>query len=222
VGYHFDTSMSDGFWLILDDNLAPQGYAYLLVMRGRGTVKTCMYAGFKQEKLYVERTVERFRRLVGLEMRNERFHGGVGNFHAPASAQQGRHFVVGEQAGFQDAFASFGMRYAILSGVMAARASLTDTDFDPVWHRDLEPAIQTSVVNRAVFSALGNRGYRWLLRSQAWTGDTRGLLRWLYRPARVRRLLLPWARRRYQSLRRDESCNHVDCDCVWCRCGGSA
>ena len=100
VGYHFETDMDDGFWAICDEALAPKGYAYLLVMNGRGTVKSCMYSGFKQENAYVARTVETFRRLVGLEMRNARPHGGVGNFHIPMSALSGRHPVAGEQAGF--------------------------------------------------------------------------------------------------------------------------
>lgn len=43
VGYHFDSSdMPEGFWVICDDALAPKGYAYLLVMQGKGTVKSCM------------------------------------------------------------------------------------------------------------------------------------------------------------------------------------
>jgi len=222
VGYHFETPMDDGFWLALDDRLAPAGYAYLLVMRGRGTVKSCMFSGFKQERLYVDRTVERFRRLVGLEMRNARFHGGVANFRVPASARSGGHLVVGEQAGFQDALAGFGIRYAILSGVMAARALLAGADYDAAWRRQLLPTMETSVVNRAIYSLIGNRGYRWLLRSQAWSADARRLLRWLYRPAHERRLLLPWARRRFHAQRQDESCNHADCACVWCRCGGAS
>src|SRR3989304_2886373 len=41
VGYQFDTDMADGFWFICSDELAPEGYGYLLVMRGRGTVKSC-------------------------------------------------------------------------------------------------------------------------------------------------------------------------------------
>ncbi|MCL4798908.1 MAG: NAD(P)-binding protein [Burkholderiales bacterium] len=221
VGYHFETDMPDGVWLVLDDAVAPQGYSYLLVMRGRGTVKSCMFTGFKQERLYVERTLERFRRLVGLEMRNPRPHGGVGNFRVPATAVSGAHPVAGEQAGFQDAFAGFGMRYAILSGVLAARALLDVEDYDALWRREIEPVIAASVVNRAVYSALGNRGYRWLLRSQAWSADARRFLRRLYGPAVVRRALLPWANRRYRSAREDESCDHVDCTCVWCRCGGA-
>lgn len=112
VGYHFDTTMGDGFWVILDDELAPQGYAYLLVMNGRGTVKSCMFSGFKQEHVHVQRTVAAFQRLVGLEMINLRPHGGAGNFHIPAHAITGMHPVVGEEAGFQDFLWGFGMRYA--------------------------------------------------------------------------------------------------------------
>jgi len=221
VGYHFETDMTDGFWLILDDDLAPQGYAYLLVMRGRGTVKSCMFSGFKQERVYVERTVERFRKLAGLEMRNPRAHGGVGNFRVPATAVSGAHPIAGEQAGFQDAFAGFGMRYAIFSGVLAARALLSAGHYDRVWRRALKPSIESSVVNRAVYGLLGNRGYRWLLRSQAWSGDARRFLRVLYGSTAAARVLLPWAQRRYRSRREDRSCDHIDCSCVWCRCGGA-
>ena len=218
VGYHFDTDMADGFWIVLDDHLAPGGYAYLLVMDGRGTVKACMFRGFKDARTCVQRTVERFRRLSGLRMSNERFHGGVGNFRVPATAVSGGHPVSGEQAGFQDALAGFGMRYAIESGVLAARALLGGTPYEQAWRERLKPAAETSVVNRAIYNVLGNRGYRWLLRGQAWSGDARRFLSWLYGPGRLRRILLPWARRSYKSARRDHGCDHVNCGCVSCGC----
>ncbi len=60
-----------------------KGYAYLLIMDGQGTVKTCMFSGFKQERIYVESTLEAFRRLAGLEMKNPVAHGGAGNFQIP-------------------------------------------------------------------------------------------------------------------------------------------
>lgn len=220
VGYHFKTSLADGFWAILDDELAPKGYAYLLVMAGRGTVKSCMFAGFKQERLYVQRTVAAFERLVGLEMVDPIAHGGVGNFHIPSSAVAGVHPVAGEEAGFQDFLWGFGMRYAILSGVLAARSLLEGKDYEALWRRDLEPAMSSSMVNRALFSLLGNRGCRWILqRSQAQRWDAHRFLHRLYQPWPIKRLLLPWARRRVTSRRRDESCDHVDCACVWCRHG---
>lgn len=218
VGYHFDTDMADGFWIVLDDHLAPGGYAYLLVMDGRGTVKACMFRGFKDARTYVQRTVERFRRLSGLRMSNERFHGGAGNFRVPATAVSGGHPVSGEQAGFQDALAGFGMRYAIESGVLAARALLGGTPYEQAWRERLKPAAETSVVNRAIYNVLGNRGYRWLLRGQDWSGDARRFLSWLYGPGRLRRILLPWARRSYKSARRDHGCDHANCGCVSCGC----
>jgi flavin-dependent dehydrogenase len=223
VGYHFDTSMEDGFWVICNDELAPKGYAYLLVMNGKGTVKSCMFSGFKQEKLYVERTVAAFQQLVGLEMQNPRAHGGVGNFRIPASAYGGAHPLTGEQAGFQDTLWGFGMRLAITSGVLAARSLLEGNNYDDSWHRELRSQLQASVVNRVVYSKLGNRGYRWLLlRQLPGKPDVRHFLYSIYQPSWLHRALLPWAWRRYQSSRKDSSCDHIDCTCVWCRHGHGA
>jgi flavin-dependent dehydrogenase len=191
VGYHFDTAMADGVWVICDDALAPQGYAYLLVMHGKGTVKTCMFSSFKNERVYVERTLEAFRRLVGLEMRNARRHGGIANFRIPPSARAGARPMAGEQAGFQDALWGFGMRLAIRSGVLAARSLIEGEDYDALWQRELRPWIATSIVNRAIYSRLGDRGYPWFLRWAA-CGDAREFLRRQYRPSSLKRLLEPW------------------------------
>ncbi|MHB1198929.1 MAG: NAD(P)/FAD-dependent oxidoreductase [Polaromonas sp.] len=220
VGYHFETPMDDGIWVILDDELAPQGYAYLLVMDGRGTVKSCMFSGFKQSHLHVERTVAAFERLAGLKMVNPVAHGGVGNFYIPARAVTGMHPVVGEAAGFQDFLWGFGMRYAIVSGVLAARSLLEGKDYDMLWRQELEPQMRTSMVNRSLFRLLGNRGYRWILqRSRAQRWDVHGALHGLYQPGPFKRLLLPWARLRYHSRRQDKGCDRVNCACVWCRHG---
>jgi flavin-dependent dehydrogenase len=191
VGYHFDTPMADGFHIILDDSLAPGGYAYLVTMGGQGTVKSCMFSDFGRQRLYVERTVERFRRLVGLDMRSPRFHGGAGSFFVPSTAYRDGHPVAGEQAGFQDAFAGFGMRYAIVSGVMAAQSLMDGSDYDARWQRGIKQPMKTTHFNRAIYKHLGNRGYRWLLRSQAWCDDSRTFFAWLYRSAKLRHLILP-------------------------------
>src|SRR3546814_19988828 len=104
--------MPDGSWLILDNRLAPLGYAYLLIHGGRGTVASCLFTGFKRQAEYVERTVAAFRERVGLQMRNARSFGGFANFRLPRTAVQGGNPVIGKQAGFQAALAGFGMRYA--------------------------------------------------------------------------------------------------------------
>lgn len=222
VGFHFETSMPDGWWVICDDDLAPGGYAYLLVMDGRGTVKSCMFSGFKREAEYVARTVERFRKLVGLEMRNPVPHGGAGNFRIPMSAYSGRHPVAGEQAGFQDTLWGFGIRFAISSGVQAARSVMDGGDYDARWRQALNPVLRAAVVNRAIYGALKNEGYRRFLRHASRTEDARAFLRRYYGPSWIKSLLYPWARWRVRSRRRDVTCDHVDCSCVWCRCGKPA
>jgi flavin-dependent dehydrogenase len=222
VGFHFETSMQDGCWVICDDGLAPQGYAYLLIANGRGTVKSCMFSGFKREAEYVARTVERFRQLVDLEMRNPQPHGGAGNFRIPASAYSGTHPVAGEQAGFQDTLWGFGIRFAVISGVLAARSLMDGGNYDVRWRDALNPVLRAAVVNRAIYGALGNAGYRRFLRKAADSGDARLFLRRYYGPSWLKSLLYPWARWRVQSRRRDVTCNHIDCGCVWCRCGGAS
>ncbi|HED15444.1 MAG TPA: NAD(P)/FAD-dependent oxidoreductase [Gammaproteobacteria bacterium] len=217
VGYHFDTDMEDGYWAICDDNLAPQGYAYLLVMKGRGTVKTCMFSGFKQEKMYVQRTLDAFERLVGLTMKNPHAHGGTGNFLLPRSAYSGLHPLVGEHAGFQDTLWGFGMRLAIGSGRLAARSLVTHENYDKLWKRELKPQLEASVVNRVLYSLCGNRGYRRVLSMLVNRPDIRSSLRRQYQMSLSKRLAKPWAVRRYTSKRKDVSCDHVDCHCIWCR-----
>lgn len=216
VGYHFKTSLENGFWLICDDNLAPKGYSYLLVLEGTGTVKSCMFGDFKREKLYVERTVGAFEKLVGLKMEDPMPHGGFGNFNISRSAQSGGHPIVGEQSGFQDTLWGFGIRFAVLSGVMAARSLISGENYDQMWLEKVRPALEVSVVNRAFYSLLGNRGYRWALRNFVDSDNVRKNLYDIYRPSKLKRLLLPIARRRFRSQRDDVSCSHVNCDCVWC------
>ncbi|MCF6325047.1 MAG: NAD(P)/FAD-dependent oxidoreductase [Gammaproteobacteria bacterium] len=217
VGYHFETDMADGYWAICDDALAPEGYAYLLVMNGKGTIKTCMFSGFKQEKIYVKRTLEAFQRLVGLEMKNPQPHGGSGNFRIPDSAYSGPHPLVGEQAGFQDTLWGFGMRLAISSGVLAAQSLLSGENYDKLWQRDLKPQMETAVVNRALYSLSGSRGYSWFLGQLVSRQNLRKALRQQYQSSWPKRLLGPWARRRYKSRRKDITCDHIDCHCIWCR-----
>jgi flavin-dependent dehydrogenase len=191
VGYHFETDMQDGFWVICDNALAPGGYAYTLVMNGYGTVKTCMFSNFKQQKKYVQRTVETFTRLIGLRMHNEQSNGGVGHFKIPTTAIKMDCLRVGEAAGFQDALWGFGIRIAIDSGVAAARAILENRNYDSLWKEALYPLLETSKVNRMIFNNLGNRGYRAFLRHLKSRSDPRHYLFKQYHPSLIKTLLRP-------------------------------
>jgi len=217
VGYLFDTNLPDGNWVVFDGRLAPLGYAYLLIHHGRGTLASCLFTGFKRQAEHLDRTVAFFRDRVGLEMRNPRPFGGFANFRLPRTALQGAHPVVGEQAGFQDALAGFGMRYALRSGLLAAESIIHGTDYASLWRRDLLPLLRAGTVNRFVFNLVGKRGWRYALRTLS-EGDAVSSLRRLYQPSILSRLLFPVARFRYRATLRDRSCDHIDCHCIWCQC----
>ena len=221
VGYLFETDMADGDWLVLDNRLAPLGYAYLLIHGGQGTVASCMFSGFKQQEQHVQRTLSFFRDKVGLAMRNPRRFGGFANFRLPRAAVQGGHPVVGEQAGFQDALAGFGLRYALYSGVLAARSIIDGADYEGLWRRQLGPSLRVGITNRFLFNAVGPIGWKVAIRSLS-TGDAGQTLRRFYSPSLVNRLLFPIAQLRYRRVLRDPSCDHRDCGCVWCEHGRDA
>lgn len=218
AGHLFETALPDGSWAVFNNALAPLGYSYLLIRGGRGTVASCMFANFKRQADYVERTVSFFREKVGLEMQNPRPFGGFANFRVPRTAMQGGHLVIGEQAGFQDALAGFGMRYALRSGVLAARSLLERTDYTQLWRQELLPLLKTGIANRFIFNNIGDRGWRWALRGLS-RSDTAAKLQRLYRPSLPTRLIYPLAYWRYRAPLSDQSCDHVACDCVYCRHG---
>ena len=50
VGITFETGMKDQAVVVLDDMIAPKGYAYLLVNQGYGTMVTVLYREYRREK----------------------------------------------------------------------------------------------------------------------------------------------------------------------------
>ncbi len=221
VGYVFDTDAPDGAYAALSDDLAPKGYSYLLICGGRGTVASCMFADFHNERAYLERTVDFFRDKVGLEYTNPRRFGGFGNVYAAGTARRDDLLFVGEAAGFQDALFGFGMRYALLSGHLAGRAWLAGRSelYDQGWRSQLEPLLRLAMVNRFMYERLGNRGYESLMRRIDRSGDAREFLGAWYTSGSFRRWLFPLIRRRLLRGRRVlVQGSPESCDCTWCRC----
>jgi flavin-dependent dehydrogenase len=151
-------------------------------------------------------------------MHNPRRFGGYGNMRLPTTAMQGGHPVIGEQAGFQDALAGFGIRYAIRSGVLAAQCILDGGDYTARWQAELGPWLRAGVVNRMIFNLAGEPGMKLAIGRLA-RADAGGLLQRAYSPSPLKRLLVPMARRWFRAPLADPSCNHADCDCVWCQHG---
>ncbi len=217
VGYLFDTDMPDGAFAVADDQLAPKGYAYLLVHDGLGTLASCMFADFHREREYLDRVETFFRINAGLRMTAPRRFGGSGNFALPRTARKGDILYAGEAAGFQDPLFGFGLRSALLSGAAAGRALATGRlgEYETFWNQRLRPLQETAVTNRWFYDRLGNRGYRAAINRLPADKDPRAYLAHAYAPRWWKRL---WYRTIAQHSQRPLLHLEPGCDCVWCRC----
>ena len=219
-GIVFETDVSDEAYAIIDDRLAPKGYAYLLTNNGSATLATVIFRDFRNEKSYFDRTLETFRKLVPMTMKNVREFGGYGNFFLRPSAIEGKKVYLGESAGFQDALFGFGMRYAMTSGFLAAQSIINGASYDKLWKGSLLPQLRTSLSNRMIYELLTNRGYEFIFRRIATRSDLRDSLRQQYNRSFWKSGLFPVASYIGNLLKRmrveDKSCHHENCACVWC------
>lgn len=219
VGYVFDTDAADGAYVAADDRLAPDGYSYLLISEGRATLASCIFQDFHNEALYLERTLAFFKEKVQFTMRSPRRFGGYGNVWSRGKVRNGRLLYIGESAGFQDALWGFGMRYALVSGALAAQAYASGAPerYDGLVRKRMAGLLRTSVVARYGYAKLGNRGYGWLIRRIESSSDPRARLRRWYAPAWWKAPFFPLARRALHA-KVEGIPMHDECDCTWCRC----
>lgn len=220
VGYVFDCPGADSAYAAVSEELAPGGYAYLLICWGRATMATCLFAHFHEEQAYLARTVEFFQRKVGVRLTNARRFGGYGNFSFDLRVRKGSLLYVGEAAGLQDALFGFGMRFALESGHLAARSWVEGrpSSYDSECRRRFGRLLRAARVNRFVYELIGDRGHLKALGRLSSISDPRAWLRSQYR-ARWRTLLLyPLARRRRARAASLVADCLEGCDCTFCRC----
>ena len=218
-GVTFTTDLPDQSIGIFDDRLSPGAYSYFLVCRGRATLATVLARDYTEVNNCFDKTLKAYRDLLSFEMKNPREFGGYGNFFLWPREEHGGHLYVGESAGFQDFLWGFGMRYAMMSGYLAAQSIIHGKNYDQLWQTTLRPRLRASMINRVVVDRLGNRLYRRFIRRLSATEDARDYLRMVYDWSPWKWLLYPYAVRHFHSRVRNERCRHTEtCDCVWCRC----
>lgn len=201
VGMTFTTTGEDMAVAVFDDEIALRGYAYLLVHRGFGTMASVLYGDFHREKESFARMSEFFRGKTSIDIRDEKRFAGYGTFFLRNSQILRKGLYVGESAGFQDYLWGFGMRYALLSGFLAARSIMEGVDYDLLWKRELKPMLETSLVNRFLVERFGGAGYRYLARKLS-SSDPCEFLRRHYNHSFGKHLLLPIAKRAFRNRTR--------------------
>jgi len=219
-GIVFKTSHKNIYVGFVDNRIAPQAYAYLLVNNGRATFATCMFSDYKNEKTYFKRAIQILNSSVDIDIVDAKEFGGFVNFfNEPVMSKDNRILYVGENAGFQDALWGFGIKYAMLSGYYAAKSIIDNRDYTDLCKIHLYPKLRTSLANRWLYSHLYNPGYNYLFKHIARLDDVIPPLRNHYNISFSKKIIYKITRRWYHTRLKDKQCMHVHCDCVWCRHG---
>lgn len=206
-GVVFRTDAPDLAVAYLDDRVAYKGYAYLLVTGGYGCLCTMLFDRFAElGRAFADARTALLDRWP-IRRWDERPVGGVGHWAGVPTWTSGRTLVVGEAAGLQDFLWGFGIRAALRSGVLAARALLDAPASAPAGASSeaavaytaaadaaFGPFLRGGVVNRALWEAGRVARYAPTMTALRWGGPY-ALLRALHRDTPVQRALYPAARR---------------------------
>lgn len=107
----------------------------------------------------------------------------------------GHRRYVGEAAGFQDYLFGFGIRYAMLSGALAARSLIEGSNYDTLCRNWIRAQHRTSLVNRYWYECLGRSGYDMLVRTSGLARDPKEFWTKIYTKAFLRMVAYPFALR---------------------------
>jgi flavin-dependent dehydrogenase len=201
AGITFETTAEDTAAVALDDRLAPKGYAYLLANQGLATMATVLFRDYRKGSECLEKTRKFFEENTGVDIRGERKFVRFGNFFMRDTQVINGKLFTGESAGFQDCLWGFGMRYALLSGYLAAKSIIEGSHYDALWKSELGPVLKASLINRYLFEKFRHPGYRHLTRKFT-RGNPCAYLLKHYNLSTWKSLLLPLAARSYKSRAR--------------------
>ena len=190
-GITFNTKISDIAVGIFNDNIAPKGYAYLLVSKGKGTLATVLFKDFKNINHCFERTINTFNKITDLNLKDIREFSIYGNFFLNKRYEKDGKLFTGETVGLQGFFLMFGMRYAITSGYLAARSIIENKSYDDLIKYRFKNQLKTSIVNRFLFERMGNRGYQLFISKIKNVNEPVSFLNKYYNPSFFKKLIYP-------------------------------
>jgi len=188
-GINFNTQMNDQVHLLLGHQFAPKGYAYLIIIDGKGTLATA-YKKPKNSEIDLLENAKEYFGSVGIRIKNGQSFGSRGSFSLPFGMWK-QPFQIGEAGGFQDYLFGFGIRMSMMSG-RAAALSLTGREEEArMIIKELNQKRRLSFVNRILYERLtddqlagvaeklSNTSNPLSVLSGAYAWNFRNILRWI-------------------------------------------
>jgi len=204
TGIIFDTDMDDIAIALVDDNVAPLGYAYLLVTKGYGCICTVIFEDFKNVRRYFDKARKALGGIVKLDIRNEKTVGGLGSICMGGQFSLGNTRFVGEAGGIQDMFWGFGIRTAVTSGFLAARSIIDGTDYSAVAEKAFSAHLKAGIVNRFLWEKIGKFKIPIMLNIMKKYDDPMLFFRSVYNYNTSQKIIYPvakcWGKRHYPQV----------------------
>ena len=208
------TADSERVEVFFNHLLSPGGYSYFFILDGVATFGCAIVADFKKIDEYFEHSLAAAQRQHPFEIPAETRTGySYMNFHLKERATKDDARYVGEAAGFQDYLFGLGIRYALTSGWLAAQSILENRDFDELWRASLGQKQETSLVNRFLYEAGGNRGLSIFVKQAARAKDFHRYLSGWHSRTWWKAMLAPFVQRFWRHRGR---CLHKP-GVHWCR-----
>lgn len=199
LGYNFKTTNENIHLMLCDNNLAPRGYAYLLIVNGSGTIATAFMPDENNPNSYLDNTLNAIKEVHDIEMLDIKKFGTYGSFSSPNIYTEEEKIIVGEAAGLQDFLFGFGLRYAVFSGYLAAKCIHEGTDYKQLAETYFSNTIKASLVNRFLYEQLDNDKYDFMINRMSNVKDLVHFLETKYNFNLKRKILYPIAKRKFSN-----------------------
>ncbi|MFH1055017.1 MAG: FAD-dependent oxidoreductase [Candidatus Altiarchaeota archaeon] len=152
-------------YLLYNNDIAPHGYTYISTQDGRTTVMAVVFSRqhFPKIRQLFNHGLETFKPLkekIGGAKRIGEV-SGVGYYLKDpyANLTLENALYVGEAAGIQDAARGFGIRYAIISGALAAKSIIEKVDYYQLMKDYFGDEFQRNYERRHLHDRLSNKDY---------------------------------------------------------------
>ena len=188
LGINFETNLEKIALALFDNDLAPNGYAYLLGLHGKGTIAVVTKAGTKGLKDYLEKAIQRFSDLIDFEIKNSDEFSGTGTIYRN-NRFEGKP-KLGEAGGFQDAMWGFGLRFAFHTGFLSAQAIDNNLDYFRLVQKEIVPYCKSSAINRFLYDKIISKNYYLFLKGLTIKDPIR-IANIMYKPNFLKNLMYP-------------------------------
>ncbi len=153
-GQHFvDVEETETIYVLQNHKYCPFGYMCILPYSNNeatlilGNFNPSKKSLLKENYQRVLNDIPQFRDYTNGASVKYDLHG-VGNFGIPSTSKNGSTILVGERAGFLEAYRGYGVHNAIISGYLAALSIVNGSDYDKLWKEMLQKSLEHGLMRR--------------------------------------------------------------------------